>query len=302
MTLPPLAAIRAFEAVARHLSFTRAAEELGMTQAAVSYQIRLLEERVGTPLFLRKPRQVELTAAGLRLAPEVAQAFELLRSGFARSRGQVDGMLALSSVPTFASQWLAPNIGLFQLAHPDIAVRVESSGHLVDFAAEEFDAVIRATNHEVEGLVYHRLLDAEFAPMISPKLMEEYQIREPRDLLRVPQITPDDPWFIKWLELSGIEPPKFDDRPFSRLESQYMEAAAVAAGRGFAMMTPAFYPEEMASGRLVQPFETVGWNGHAYYLVYPETRRNQPKIRAFRDWIVDATAPLRQSQRGIAVK
>ncbi|QQR38003.1 LysR substrate-binding domain-containing protein [Devosia rhizoryzae] len=301
MTLPPLAAIRAFEAVARHLNFTRAAEELGMTQAAVSYQIRLLEERVGTPLFLRKPRQVELTEAGIRLAPEVAQAFDLLRSGFARSRGQIDGMLALSSVPTFASQWLAPNIGLFQLSHPDIAVRVESSGHLVDFAAEEFDAVIRATSREVEGLVYHRLLNAEFAPMISPKLMEEYQIREPRDLLRVPQITPDDPWFIKWLELSGIAPPKFDDRPFSRLESQYMEAAAVAAGRGFAMMTPAFYPEEMASGRLVQPFETVGWNGHAYYLVYPESRRNQPKIKAFRDWIVEATAPLRLSQRGKAI-
>lgn len=302
MSLPPLAAIRAFEAVARHLSFTRAAEELGMTQAAVSYQIRLLEERVGTPLFLRKPRQIELTEAGSRLLPDVAQAFKLMRNAFARSRGRIDGMLALSSVPTFASQWLAPQIGLFQFAHPDIAVRVESSGHLVDFAAEEFDAVIRATNREVDGLVYHRLLNAEFAPMISPRLMEEYQLREPRDLIRVPQITPDDPWFTKWLMLNDIEPPVFDDRPFSRLESQYMEAAAVAAGRGFAMMTPAFYPDELASGRLVQPFDTVGWNGHAYYLVYPESRRNLPKIKAFRDWILKATAPLREGQRGRAVE
>jgi LysR family transcriptional regulator, glycine cleavage system transcriptional activator len=302
MTLPPLTAIRAFEAVARHLSFTRAAEELGMTQAAVSYQIKLLEERIGAPLFLRRPRQIALTEAGERLAPEVGQAFDLLRSAFARSRGRIEGMLALSTVPTFASQWLAPNLGLFQLAHPDIAVRVESSGHLVDFASEEFDAVIRATNREASGLVWHLLLKAEFAPMLSPQLMQEYQVREPRDLLRVPQITPDDPWLSKWLALNGVEAPDFGDRPFARLGSQYLEAAAIAAGRGVAMLTPAFYTVELAAGRLVQPFPSVAWDGHGYYLAYPEGRRNQPKIRAFRDWIVEATRPLREKQLGVRVE
>ena len=297
MQLPPLTAIRAFEAVARHLSFTRAAEELGMTQAAVSYQIKLLEERVGAPLFLRKPRQIALSETGARLAPDVGQAFDLLRNAFDRSRDRVEGMLSISSMPTFASHWLAPNIGLFQLAHPDIAVRVESAVQLVDFASEEIDVVIRATRKPSEGLVWHLLLKAEFAPMLSRSVIEEYQVREPADLLRVPHITPDDPWLCKWLALNGIEAP-VDDRPFTRLGSQYMEAAAVMAGRGVAMLTPAFYGDELASGRLVQPFERVGWDGDGYYLAYPESRRNLPKIKAFRDWIVEATRPLREAQRG----
>ena len=292
-TLPPLTAVRAFEAVARHLSFTKAAEELGMTQAAVSYQIRILEERVGAPLFLRKPRQIALGETGARLAPDVAQAFDILRNAFADSRGLVDGMLSITSVPTFASHWLAANIGLFQLANPEMAVRVESSAHLVDFGGEEFDVGIRATSKLQDGMVWHLLLKAEFAPMLSPKLVEEYQVREPADLLRVPQITPDDPWLCAWLELAGVSVPPTPDRPFSRLGSQNLEAAAAIAGRGVAMVTPAFYNDDVAGGRLVQPFDMTGWDGHGYYLVYPEARRNSPKIRAFRDWIIPATAGLR---------
>jgi LysR family transcriptional regulator, glycine cleavage system transcriptional activator len=291
--LPPLTAMRAFEAVARHLSFTKAAEELGMTQAAVSYQIKILEERVGAPLFLRKPRQIALSETGARLAPDVTQAFDILRNAFADSRGLVDGMLSITSVPTFASHWLAANIGLFQIANPEIAVRVESSAHLVDFGAEEFDLGIRATSKLQEGMVWHLLLKAEFAPMLSPKLVEEYQVREPADLLRVPQITPDDPWLCAWLELAGVSMPPTSDRPFSRLGSQNLEVAAAVAGRGVAMVTPAFYGDEVATGRLVRPFDIVGWDGHGYYLVYPEARRNSPKIKAFRDWIIPATAGLR---------
>lgn len=296
--LPPLTAIRAFEAVARHLSFTRAAEELGMTQAAVSYQIRILEERVGAPLFLRKPRQIALSETGARLAPDVTKAFDTLRETFADSRGMVDGLLSISSVPTFASHWLAANIGLYQLANPDIAVRVESSPHLVDFGAEEFDVAIRATSKLQDGLVWHLLLKADFAPMLSPKLVEEYQVREPADLLRVPRITPDDPWLCAWLELAGVAMPPTEGRPFSRLGAQNLEAAAAIAGRGVAMVTPAFYADDVAGGRLVQPFDMIGWDGHGYYLVYPEARRNLPKIKAFRDWIVPATEGLRAAQRG----
>lgn len=295
--LPPLTAVRAFEAVVRHLSFTKAAEELGMTQAAVSYQIKILEERVGAPLFLRKPRQIALSETGARLAPDVAQAFDLLRNAFADSRGLVDGMLSISSVPTFAGHWLAANIGLFQFAHPDIAVRLESSAHLVDFGAEEFDVGIRATSKPQEGMVWHLLLKAEFAPMLSPRLVEEYQVRQPVDLLRVPQITPDDPWLCTWLELAGVAMPPAEDRPFSRLGSQTLEVAAAIAGRGVAMVTPAFYQDELESGRLVQPFDIVGWDGHGYYLTYPEARRNSPKIKAFRDWLLPATEPLRAGQR-----
>lgn len=290
--LPPLTALRAFEAVARHLSFTRAAEELGMTQAAVSYQIRILEERVGALLFLRRPRQIALSEVGARLAPDVSKAFDILRESFAGLSDPAEGMLSLTVVPTFASRWLAANIGLFQLSHPDIAVRIDTEPGLVDFSQSNVDAGIRATHTLGPGLVGHRLLKVEFAPILHPDLIEKYDIREPVDLLRVPQLTPDDPWLSAWLQLVGVDVPALP-KAFVSLGTQYLEAAAAMAGRGVAMMTPPFYADEIAAGRLAQPFPTVGWEGHYYYFCYPESRRNNPRIRAFRDWIVAATEPLR---------
>ncbi len=292
-TLPPLTAIRAFEAVARHLSFTRAAEELGMTQAAVSYQIKLLEERLGSPLFLRRPRQVVLTELGGRLAPEVSRAFDTLRAAFADSQDRAEGTLSLTVVPTFASRWLAAHIGLFQLQRPDLAVRIDTATHIVDFTREEFDAAIRATHTLGPGLMGDKLLKVEFAPMLHPRLVEEYQVREPADLLRVPQISPDDPWLPGWLHLAGVTNVELRQKAFVSLGMQHLEAAAALAGRGVAMLTPPFYQEEVAAGRLVQPFPTVGWEGHYYYLAYPESRRNWPKVKAFREWVMAATAPLR---------
>ena len=291
-SLPPLTAVRAFEAVARHLSFTRAAEELGMTQAAVSYQIRLLEERVGTPLFLRKPRQIALSETGARLAPDVSKAFDLLRTSFADLSDRADFMLSLTVVPTFASRWLAANIGLFQIGHPDIAVRIDTEPGLVDFARVNVDAAIRATHTLGPGLIGHKLVKVEFAPMLHPSLIEKYDLRQPADLLRVPQLTPDDPWLASWLQLVGVDVPALP-KAFISLGTQYLEAAAAMAGRGVAVMTPLFYADEIAAGRLAQPFTTVGWEGHYYYFCYPEARRNNPKIRAFRDWIIEATAPFR---------
>jgi LysR family transcriptional regulator, glycine cleavage system transcriptional activator len=262
----------------------------------VSYQIKLLEERVGTPLFLRRPRQVALSEAGERLAPQVAEAFDRLRTAFGEVHGRVDGTLAISAVPTFASQWLAANLGLFQVGHPQIAVRIESSPTLVDFAAEEIDVAIRATRQVGPGLVAYPLARVEFAPMLHPRLIEEYEVRQPADLLRVPQITPDDPWVDAWYQLAGIKGPE-PGRPFARLGYQSMEAAAAMAGRGVAMLTPMFYGEEIRAGRLVQPFPITGWLGDQYWLVYPEGRRNNLKIKAFRDWLVEATAPLRAAQQ-----
>ncbi len=296
-TLPPLTAVRAFEAVARHLSFTRAAEELGMTQAAVSYQIRILEERVGTPLFLRKPRQIALTETGARLAPEVTAAFEMLKGAFADVRGRVDGTLCISVVPTFATYWLAQHIGEFQVAHPQLALRLDSSPRVVDFAAEDVDLAIRGSARDLtaEGdLEGHLLLRAHFTPMLSPALAATIGgVREPADLLKLPMTDAGDPWFQKWFGAAGIP---FDStgRPQSRFGSQHLEAAAAMAGKGVAMLTPAFYQDELAIGRLVQPFELVGDDGNAYWVVYPRTRRNSPKIKAFREWIVAATEPLRE--------
>ncbi|GLQ54987.1 LysR substrate-binding domain-containing protein [Devosia nitrariae] len=297
LNLPPLAAIRAFEAAARHLSFTKAAEELGMTQAAVSYQIKLLEERVGAPLFLRRARQVALTEIGVRLAPEVTTAFEILKTAFAESHERLEGTLNISVVPTFASYWLAQHIGEFQMAHPQIAIRLESSPRVVDFATEEFDLSVRGSakqwppNGELEG---HLLLKAEFTPMLSPALAATIGgIKEPADLLKLPLTDAGDPWFENWFTAAGVE---YDskDRPQSQFGAQHLEAAAAMAGRGVAMLTPAFYTDELAMGRLLQPFDLLGYDGHGYWLLYPRARRNVPKIRMFRDWIIEATKPLRE--------
>ncbi|TIR18728.1 MAG: LysR family transcriptional regulator [Mesorhizobium sp.] len=285
--LPPLQAIRVFEAVARHLSFTKAAQELGMTQAAASYQIKLLEERIGAPLFLRRPKQIELTGPGQRLAPAVSEAFSILGQAYAAARGGADGLLCVTTVLTFASNWLAQHLGSFQIAHPALAVRLDTSSRLTDFAREDVDLAIRSGGGKWPGLEAHKLLDADFTPMLSPKLAASIGgVKEPADLLRLPILDPGDVWWSQWFEAAGVTGHDLAKRPGSSMGAQAYEANAAMAGHGVAILTRALFKSEIADGRLIQPFDLVGDDGHAYWLVYPTARRNVPKIRAFRDWIL----------------
>ena len=285
--LPPLQAVRVFEAVARHLSFTKAAKELGMTQAAASYQVKLLEERIGAPLFLRRPRQIELTEPGQRLAPAVSEAFAILGQAYAAARGGADGLLCVTTVLTFASNWLAQHLGAFQIAHPALAVRLDTSSRLTDFAREDVDLAIRSGGGKWPGLEAHKLLDADFTPMLSPKLAASIGgVNEPADLLRLPILDPGDIWWTQWFEAAGVSGHDLAKRPGSSMGAQAYEANAAMAGHGVAILTRALFKNEIADGRLVQPFDLVGDDGHAYWLVYPTARRNVPKIRAFRDWIL----------------
>ena len=285
--LPPLAAIRVFEAAARHLSFTRAASELGMTQAAVSYQIKVLEERIGSPLFLRRPREVVLTEAGQRLAPEVNRAFDILREAFAELGHREQGTLIINTMHTFASQWLAPRLGVFQMMHPEIAVRLETMQRLVEFGREEVDLVVRAGKGSWPGLVATKLLDVRFTPMLSPELAATIGgIREPADIIKLPLLDPKDPWWITWLTANGLPIDVLQGQGQLSLNMQSLIAAAAMAGHGVALLTPAYFQRELDDRRLVQPFEQVVDEGNSYWLAYPEARRNVPKIKAFRDWIV----------------
>ncbi|WP_273727770.1 LysR substrate-binding domain-containing protein [Brucella gallinifaecis] len=289
--LPPLAAIRVFESASRHASFTRAAEELGMTQAAVSYQIKLLEERVGAPLFLRKPRQVELTELGKRLAPAINDAFETMRAAFASAREDTQGVLTISAVVTFASNWLVQRLGSFQMQHPALAVRLDTSNDIIDFSTSNVDMAIRAGRGNWPGLEAHELIKAQFSPMLSPKLIESVGgIREPSDLLRLRAVDPNDPWWKIWYKAAGIENPDIKGNSFSRYGAQHLEGRAAAAGQGVGILTPAFHAAELASGQLVQPFDLLCDDGQAYWLVYPKARKNMPKIRAFREWILNVLA------------
>jgi LysR family glycine cleavage system transcriptional activator len=286
--LPPLAAIRVFEAASRHLSFTRAAAELGMTQAAVSYQIKLLEERVGSPLFLRRPREVVLTEAGQRLAPDISRAFDILREAFVELGQHERGTLIVNTMHTFASQWLAPRLGIFQLRHPEIAVRLETTQRLVDFTREEVDLVVRAGKGKWPGLTAIKLLDVRFTPMLSPELAASIGgIREPADILKLPLLDSQDPWWIIWLDAHGLPRDVLATQTTPSMNLQTFDAIAAMAGQGVTLLTPAYFQQELADGRLIQPFDKVIDEGNGYWLAYPEARRNVPKIKAFREWVVE---------------
>lgn len=216
--LPPLAALRAFEAAARHGSFTKAGEELGMTQAAVSYQIKVIEDRVGTPLFVRRPRQVVLTETGRRLAPAVSDAFERLAAAYAEARGTMQTTLTISVAQTFATNWLVQNLGAFQMLHPMLAVRLEATQHMVDFQTEDVDAAIRGGHGQWTGLAMHKLLEANFSPMLSPRLAETIGgITRPEDLLRLPLVEPGDPWWNQWFAAAGVVTDSTSGPPSPRL-------------------------------------------------------------------------------------
>ena len=294
--LPPLTAARVFEAAARHENFTRAAAELGMTQAAVSYQIKLLEERLGVPLFLRSKRRVRLSEAGRKAAPLVSEAFDVLADAFEALVAEDEAVLSISTTQTFASNWIAPRLGSFQVSRPELAVRLHTGLELVDFATDAFDLSIRSGDGAWPGLKAHFLFASRPTPMCSPDFRERYGITAPADLLRVPRLSPDDHWWRHWFAASGID---VDDAVASagiRLDSQVMEANAAMAGHGAAMLSPVFWRAEMAAGRLVALFPGSGTDASAYWLVYPEQRRGQAKVRAFRDWLLGEVEALKRTE------
>jgi len=285
--IPPLSAVRVFEAAARHENFTTAAAELGMTQAAVSYQVKLLEDRLGVPLFRREKKRVVLTEAARRIAPQVGRAFDALDSAFATIRAEDEGLLTVSTSNTFANTWLAWRLGSFQMAHPDMAVRLLTSDALSDFATDDVDIAIRAGRGPWPDLSQDLLLPIDFTPMCSPGFLRRHGPSfEPTDLLRLPLISPHDPWWPHWLKEAGVDAPDGPIRVGVRLDSQAHEGHAAMAGQGVAMLTPFFWRNDLAEGRLVRLFDQVSTRGYAYWLVCPEPRRSVPKIKRFREWLL----------------
>jgi LysR family transcriptional regulator, glycine cleavage system transcriptional activator len=288
--LPPMSAVRVFEAAARHQSFTRAAEELGMTQAAVSYQIKMLEDRIGAPLFTRLPRQVALTAKGRQLAPAVTEAFEALRVAFADVEDAVQTILSITTHTTFAANWLVPRLGRFQQLHPNIAVQISVSLTVADFTQSDFDLALRTGTGDWPGLEVHFLFPSQFTPVCSPDLVRDLDLREPADLLKLPIIGPGDPWWQDWFTAAGVRNADLSNRPDHSLGAQQFEGMAAMAGQGIALINPYFFAADLASGRLVQLFDLVVKADRSYWLVYPKARRRSAKIQAFRDWVLSEVA------------
>jgi len=290
--LPPLAAIRAFEAAARTENFTAAAAELGMTQAAVSYQVKSLEERLGAPLFVRERGRVRLTPLGSRLMPALSTAFDTIESAFASHRQEDESLLTVTTTHTFANTWLAWVLGAFQMEHPDLAVRLSTSNELIDLRSGDTDIAIRAGRGDWDGLEKHKLFDVDFTPMASPACMAEALKRfgpdlQPADLLELPLISPQDSWWEQWFKDTGVET---DGRPTPRgglrLDNQANEGHAAMGGQGFALMSPFLWVNDIVQGRLLVPFpDKISRRGWSYWLVYPSERRLVPKVKRFREWL-----------------
>ena len=291
--LPPLAAIRAFEAAARTENFTAAAAELGMTQAAVSYQVKSLEERLGSPLFVREKGRARLTPLGQRLLPALSSAFDAIEAAFASHREEDETLLTITTTHTFANTWLAWRLGAFQMEHPDLAVRMTTSNELCDLRGGDADVAVRGGNGGWEGLEEHRLFESAFTPMASPDCVAAVERKlgrslEPGDLPLQNRINPSDDWWQQWFRDNGVPADEsLLRRAGIRLENQANEGHAAMAGQGFALLTPLLWKGDVAAGRLRMLFpDRVSTRGWAYWLAYPRERRMVPKVKRFREWLI----------------
>jgi LysR family glycine cleavage system transcriptional activator len=299
--LPPLAALRAFEAAARLENFTAAAAELGMTQAAVSYQVKSLEDRLGAPLFVRERGRARLTPLGARLLPALSSAFDGIETAFASFSQEDETLLTVTTTHTFANTWLAWRLGGFQMEHPDLAVRMTTSNEMVDLESGEADVAVRVGRGDWPGLTQHKLFQSTFTLMASAACLTEAQRKlgrpiAPADVPELHLVNPADQWWQQWFADNGIPADaKALSRPSVRLDNQSNEGHAAMAGQGFALLTPLLWRGDLKEGRLIAPFpERVSTRPSAYWLVYPEERARVPKVKRFREWLLAEMAAAQE--------
>ncbi len=302
---PSLSATRAFEAAARTLNFTRAAEELGQTQGAISHQVRELEDRLGLRLFERGARGLSLTEAGQRYLPYVQDALAHLRAGEELIRGAGRGkVLTVSVSPNFASKWLVARLGAFSQAHPDLDLRISASMQHVDFAREDIDLAVRHGDGNWPDLHVTRLCAEELFPVCSPGLLKAGpKIAKVADLTRHVLIHDRDrSRWREWLAERGLANPAIDRGPVFDQTAHAIDAAV--SGQGIALARSALAALDLIAGRLVRPLPDAVPAQFAYWIVCRKAIANTPKIRRFRTWLVEQAAgdlrTLGQARRGDA--
>ena len=298
--IPPLNALRAFEAAGRYLSITRAAEELHVTAAAVSHQVKTLEDYLEVKLFRRSGNALLLTDAGQAFLPGLRAGFaELDRAMEALREHDVRGPLFLSVAPVFASKWLIPRLDNFHSAHPDIDVRISATLELTDFERDGIDAAVRVGRGRYPGLASHRLFGETVVPMCSPALANGGRpLACPQDLRdhvllhfdwpAREQVAPDWATWLRAMEVKGVDAtrgPRFTQPDYA------MQAAIEGAGvvLGWRSLAEA----DLESGRLLIPFDLPLPMDVAFYLVYPEASAERAKLARFREWLLNETAASR---------
>lgn len=288
--LPPLHALRAFEAAARHLSFKAAAAELHVTPAAVSHQIKALEDELGVKLFRRLTREIRLTEEGHALAPSLRDGFDRLAAAVERvTQAPGRAVLTLSTLTTVAMSWLVPRLPRFQALHPEIDVRVSTAQKIIDFTREEFDAAIRHGRGAWPGLAHHKLFDDRLTPLASPAIAR--RLKRPADVAQFPLLDTDPhPEWAIWLEAAGLS--KLAVRRGPSFDSTRICLEAAANGIGIALSDPLLAADQIADGLLVQPFDVCVSTGKAYWFVYPQPFAGRAKIAAMRDWLLAEAAAV----------
>lgn len=294
--LPPLNALRAFEAAARQLSFTKAADELSVTQAAISHQVKSLEEHLGLALFRRLNRRLVLTEAGQLYLPVLRDAFDAIAGGTARLRRDRDsGPLHVSVLPSLAAKWLLPRMSRFRDRHPEIDVMVSANNKLIDFTDGLFEMAIRYGQGAYPDLRTDLLLRDEVFPVCSPKLLDgPNPLRTPDDLRHhtllhdeVSRLDESPDWRV-WLQAAGITGIDVQRGPGFSDSSMVVEAAA--AGQGVALGHRWLAAADLESGRVVMPFGPVLPSRFAYYVVSPLALAEHRRVRLFREWLLEEAA------------
>lgn len=289
--LPPLNALRAFEAAARHLNFSRAADELAVTPGAVSQQIQNLEDYVGAALFKRTPKGLLLTDAAQTALPALREAFDRLAEAASLLTAAVDGRrLTVSVAPSFAAKWLVPRLGLFEAAHPQVDVWLSADMEVVDFALGEIDLAIRYGAGRYPGLEVVKLMSETVIPVASPEYLQANPVHAPADLAKhvllhdgSPDADDSCPDWSMWLAARQIKGVDGTRGPRFNQSSLVIEAAA--AGRGVALAKRALAQADLDSGRLVAPIQDATAVDFAYFVVHPKAKGRLPQVKAFVSWI-----------------
>ena len=285
--LPSLNALKAFEATARHESFTKAAHELCVTQGAISQQVKALETELGIRLFRRERQRLMITDAGRSYLEVVRDAFDRIGMGTERLlERQKSGVLTITTSPDFAAKWLVHRLGRFSEAHPEIDLRVSASMQHVDFAREDFDLAIRHGVGQWPGLRATRLCTEELFPVCSPMLLKEHgALRSLQDIKRHRLLyTNSTEGWAQWLAHVGVDGIDFKRGTLFNQASMAIDAAV--DGQGLALARTALASWDLACGRLIRPFPQALTAPFAYWIVCPKSAAELPKISAFRNWLL----------------
>ena len=297
--LPPLNALRAFEAIARHLSFAKAADELHVTPAALSHQIRGLEEQLGLALFNRRTRSIELTDAGRTLYPGLHAGLESVRGAVAQlDRARAGNILVISATPGLVAKWLMPRLWRFLHAHPDIDARIAASMNLADFGGDGVDVAIRLSKGDHPDLSVEKLFDDSVLPVCSPRLVEQ-GLKGVEDLARftlihydIPMSMRAPPLWADWLGVAGAR--NVDATRGLRVNVADHALDAAVAGAGVSLSFKLIASDDVHSGRLVTPFGPELPLAFGYHFVCPKGHEARPKVRAFRDWLFAEMAETKE--------